>query len=109
MLPKGDIYRLLRAVELPLRGHAPLSFQHRRRASLKNQRARSPRVVYNFESLFHSEELNTSLTVFVFLAVRVDIQARAQSRVLVVEDQRFSELREDENACALTTMSRVFV
>ena len=53
MLPKGDIYRLLRAVELPLCGHAPLSFQHRRRASLKNQRARSPRVVYNFESLFH--------------------------------------------------------
>lgn len=58
---------------LPLLCHGPLSFQHRRRPALENQRAGSPGVIYDVESLLYEKESDASLAVFVLFAVRVDV------------------------------------
>lgn len=57
----------------PLLCHGPLSFQHGRRPALENQRAGSPGVIYDVESLLHEKESDASLAVFVLFAVRVDV------------------------------------
>ena len=58
---------------LPLLCHGPLSFQDGRRPALENQRAGSPGVIYDVESLLYEKESDAPLAVFVLFAVRVDV------------------------------------